>query len=743
MPHFARTALYTAIASVLVAHSVFAEAEAGPPVLGAVTTVAAGQAPLVLPALGAEIGGTIPRSSFDLFQNPGGTNVNSIVSGMPSVMVQTPGPYGLSGVGMGGVGISIRGETSIKGAIGTVEGIPISAIDPGPGQQFLFDNEDLRSVTLLPPPFAPEHISVFTQEGYLNRNIRWAAEHFGGEITQSVGSFGFHKTFLRLDSGRLPTGTRFFLSSSYAHANVWRGHGAAPDYRYNGTLGITQPLGRHLSAKLLAVYDTMKGASYRPLSYAQASNLNAFYHLGYNADPQRLDYSGYNQQKFENFALIGELRWQPGARSTLLIKPFYSQENGHVMGSSGFPGVNPGEIGYWSIHHHLFGVLAKFDAHYAHTDFTLGYWYENLQPPGPPTAVKAFQIGAAGLQFSHWTPLLVNPVANNVFNSPYIQAKRTLGPVTITAGVRYLMEQIPTLSVYDSHDIADVSPSEALRKATLRYTIDGHSNDLWLPYIGAVYRITPHVSLTAAYGRNNGGPALEMWPKLVLSGMSVAAAQNAWNGARAGTSNAFSLGLSVIHARWYLRPDLFYTTYDHKDVPINVPGTTMQYNQNLGVAKAWGMEIQGAVQPWEDLRIFGSAAYDRAYFTRNIPYGNTILPVTGLQLPDVPRFLATLGLQYRYQDFSVSPVIQYVGLRYADSLHTQPVPAYCITNLSFAYHRPVRQLGTFTARLQFLNLFNRHYVGFFTQNFVQTGALAANFYPGAPLTVVGSVGLRF
>ncbi len=736
---------YTAYTLIMAAtaKSSFAWAESGganAPVLQAITVTGKGQAPLALPALGAATGSTIPQSSFNLFQSPGGTNVYSIVSGLPSVMVQTPDPYGLASGGP--IGISIRGESSIKGAIGTVDGIPISAIDPGAGQQFLFDSENLLSVSLLTPPFAPEHISVFTQEGYLNRNIRWASDHFGGEVSQSIGSFGFHKTFVRLDSGLLPTGTKFFISSSYAHADSWRGNGSAPDYRYNGTFGVTQQISRRLTAKLFAVYDSMKGVSYLPLTYAQASNLGTFYYLGYNSDPQSLNYSGYNQQKFQDYALVGEIRWRPTSQSTLIIKPFYNQEDGYTMGT-GLPGVKPNQIGYWSIHHHLYGILSKLDFHYAHTDFTLGYWYENIQPPGPPTAVKAFNITPSGLQFSNWTPLLVNPVANNVFNSPYIQAKRSFGPVMITAGVRYLMEQIPTLSVYNGSGVGDVSPSQAVSEAVFRYTINGHTDYQWLPYIGAVYRWMPHVSLTAAYGRDNGGPALEMWPKLVLSGMSANAAQNAWNTTRPGTSNAFSLGLSITHARWYLRPDVFYTTYNHKDVPINVPGTTMFYNQNLGVGRAFGMEIQGAVEPLDDLQIFGSAAYDRAYFTQNIPYGQTTLPTNEMQFPDVPKFLATLGLRYRYHDFSVSPVIQYTGLRYADSLHTQPVPAYCITNLNFAYHRPVPHVGAFTARLQLLNLFNRHYIGLVSQNYVQTGASAATFYPGAPFTVVGSIGLQF
>ena len=125
---------YTAYTLIMAAtaKSSFAWAESGganAPVLQAITVTGKGQAPLALPALGAATGSTIPQSSFNLFQSPGGTNVYSIVSGLPSVMVQTPDPYGLASGGP--IGISIRGESSIKGAIGTVDGIPISAIDPG------------------------------------------------------------------------------------------------------------------------------------------------------------------------------------------------------------------------------------------------------------------------------------------------------------------------------------------------------------------------------------------------------------------------------------------------------------------------------------------------------------------------------------------------------------------------------------------------------------------------------------
>ncbi|MBU2824227.1 Plug domain-containing protein, partial [Acidithiobacillus ferrooxidans] len=64
-------------------------------------------------------------------------------------------------------------------------------------------------------------------------------------------------------------------------------------------------------------------------------------------NPQSLNYSGYNQQKFQDYALMGEIRWRTSSHGTLLIKPFYNQENGYTMGT-GLPGVKPNQIGYWS-----------------------------------------------------------------------------------------------------------------------------------------------------------------------------------------------------------------------------------------------------------------------------------------------------------------------------------------------------------------------------------------------------------
>ncbi|MCR0970369.1 TonB-dependent receptor, partial [Acidithiobacillus ferrooxidans] len=90
------------------------------------------------------------------------------------------------------------------------------------------------------------------------------------------------------------------------------------------------------------------------------------------------------------------------------------------------------------------------------------------------------------------------------------------------------------------------------------------------------------------------------------------------------------------------------------------------------------------------------------------------------------------------------PTLQYMGSRYADTLHTQPLPGYLLANLNMGYHRRITHVGELTVNLSILNLFNRHYIGLIDSSYFSTAASGgASFYPGAPITVAGTIGLRF
>jgi len=723
--------------------------------LGTVTVEEQGRKTLESPAGGATQGAVIGGPALSILGGPGQTNPYFAISLLPSVVAQNPDPYGLANVPGGNKGVRIRGERNPHGGIGTVEGLPLSAINPGPGEQFLFDMENIRSITLLAPPFPPDKLAVFTTQGYLNSEVIWPRAKFGGELEQSVGSHQFRRTFARLDTGLLPSGTSAFISSSYTQAQQWRGPGDSPNDRYNGEIGISQIFSQTLNAKVYVAYGTMKENNYIPLTYAQASNLGKYYYLGYNSTltgnaATDVNYYGYNRQKFRNYTIFGEINWQPNNYSTLKIKPFYSQENGYYLQGLGNLGGKPG-LRNWDIDQSLYGVVAQYDTQWHHNYFTLGYWFEDLTPPGPPTDFKIYRLVGGQPVFGGYA-LLARTTANHIFNSPYFQGQRSVGPVEFTAGARYLMEQTPSFIVYNTNGIPDTSYANALSLATSpnpARSANGRTFHEWLPYFSAVYTINPHLEAAFAYGRNNGGPAFNSWPTLQMNfaafqktGMT---AQRVWDQLAPEISNNFSLGFKWHEAAWYVNPTIFYATYRNKYVNAYDPLVGISYDQNVGRARAWGFEMAAGAEIGKRTTVFTNLAYNRAYFTQDIRTGSgALLPVSGKQFPDTPQFIGSLGVLYEYGRFSVAPTLQYMSTRYADTMHTQPVPGYMLANLNMGYHQHIANLGEMTLNLNILNLFNRHYIGLIDSSYLTTAESGgASFYPGAPLTVVGSISIRF
>lgn len=753
MKNLARKALCLSIASALFGITP-GWAEDTVPVLGTVTVKSQGEKHSQALSKGAEQGETIQGNGLKAIGGPGQTNPYNAIALSPSVVSQNPDPYGMANVPGGSKGLRIRGESSPHGSIGTVEGVPLAGINPGPGSQFLIDMENVRGITLLRPPFAPDRLSIFSTDGYLDSEILWPKEKRSGTISQSIGSHGFRRSFIRLDSGNLPTGTRIFASGSYTHAKQWRGPGESPDHRYNGEIGISQVFNQAWSAKFFAVFNNMNEDSYAPLTYAQASDLGQYYDHGYNAeltgDPSKdINYYGYNRQDFRSRAFMAELKWQPDADNAFTIKPFYSKENGYyLIGKPNIGGPEPGIL-KWDIDHDNYGVVAQYDKQIDNTHLTAGYWFENMMPPGPPTAWKFYRINPnGGLNFGGWA-LLADATRDHVFNSPYIKVAHDFGPLKVTAGLRYFVEQTPSLQVYNTQGIGDVSYDTALAQATsvnAARSATGQTFRQWQPYLGMVYRVTPNLDANIAYGRNNGAPAFNNWPQVQMNfpvfqkaGMTV---QDAWDTVRPERSDAFSAGLKIHHRHWYLRPTVFFVTYHDKDVPFYDPRVGISYPQNAGQGRAWGAELSAGIEPTPGLTLFTNLAYDRAHFTQDIKaMSGNVLPVDGKQFPDTPRFVGSAGALYRHGRFTVSPTVQYLSTRYADSLHTESIPGYFLANLNVSYKRHIHDFGTLDVRLAILNLFDRKYVGMIDTSYLQTSG--ASFYPGAPRTIAGTVSLHF
>ena len=365
----------------------------------------------------------VDKQGIDLLGGAGGTNSYTVIADMPSVSLDTVDPYGLVNMPAGNKGLRVRGEMMPHGGIGTIDGIPLSGINPGPGFQWLFDAENFSGITLSEGPIAPDKLSFFTNTGVLDSQLKWPTAERKLQASQSLGSFGFRRTFARLDSGTLGTGSRLLFSASDTAARKWRGPGNAPDGRTNFEAALDQPVSDRFDAKFYMAYNEMNGSDYRPLTYAQASNLGVYNNFGYTATSsatpsQAVYYYGYNRQNFRDWSAFSELSYRLGPQSSVMLKPFYMKEQGNYLN-----GMATGKVRQWLIDHNWYGLTAEYRANIGGTGVKLGYWWDSMDPPGPPTAWKLYNPTASGSRVN----FLARSINGRV--SPAISLRSPVTPV--------------------------------------------------------------------------------------------------------------------------------------------------------------------------------------------------------------------------------------------------------------------------------------------------------------------------
>ncbi|TCJ11655.1 TonB-dependent receptor [Parasulfuritortus cantonensis] len=687
---------------------------------------------------------------------PGGTNPYRAVSGMPSVNSQSADAYGLTNLPGGTKGMRVRGEVSTHGAVGSVDGIPFGTVNPGPGYQWLFDNENIASVALYQGAVAPDQTNVFNTSGALDTRLRWPTGSAGAHISQAFGSDSFSRTFARWDSGVLTGGGAAFISASHTEAEKWRGPGSAPGGRDTAALALVQPIGQAVEVKLMAAYNEMDQDHYRALTYDQAMDLGTYRDYDFSADPSAgINYYGYNRQKFRDWTVLSEITWKISPDSKLVLKPFYLEEKGYYLEGQS----SNNKVREWLIDHAWYGLTSEYQTKIGETGLKLGYWGESTEPPGPPTAWKMYNTTASGdlSSFASWA-ILSKVTERHRYDSVYAMADRQLGKLKVQGGLRYMKETLPAIDAYSTKtgsgtNIGDVSYDEALDQSSgvvANNSVDSRAVHAWLPYLGLGYALTPAVELKASLGRNYGAPSFDVWPvyqansaKFLAKGIT---AEDLWQDLKPETSVDLDLGLRVNRGRAWFEPTVYLARFHDKKVSYDPDGTGTlpAYSQNIGETQAWGVQLAGGWLPMSNLSVFGGLSWNRNEFTENLPVeGSSDLEVKGEQIPDVPVWQANMGLTWRQGDFSVTPVARYTGSRWGDTEHTQRIPGYTTVDVSLDYQTKV-SFGKLGASLAVVNLFDRKYIGVVRADYYQLlSGGSAIYYPGAPRTLVAKVSLDF
>jgi len=693
---------------------------------------------------------SVSGQGISVLGGPAQTSFYQALTMSPSVLVESPDPYGLSPTR----NINIRGKGDFH-LSKNIEGLPIMGIVGGTD---LYDLENIRRIDVYRGAVPSEQsLGLSNASGVVNQLILGPQDKAGVFGRQAFGSDSFYKTFVRVDTGLLKdTGTKAFISGSNIDVDKWQGAGDIQ--RQNITLGVNQAIGERITVDLNAVYNKFDGNTYRGLSYAQAQDIRRNYMFDYNTvltgNPATdVNYYKFNRVTAEDFAIFGKVDYNFAPGQHLVIKPYFWNNNGYNYSATG-SGVNA-RVQIWRQQNQNIGNVFEYRGKFATgTDVVAGYWWQTMAPPPPPTDQRRFTVDANGqLVFSNWQSLA--RIDDFKVNSPYVQVSQQFGATFVTAGVRYMALGAPKMQYYNPAGIPDGTYDQALATNPATYPgtdVVARTYSEWLPNIAIRHDINAALSANISYGRRFGRPDWGPQASNYIQNQGAFAAKNYTlqmlvDKVRPEIADQFDASLRYNNYGLTIVPTVFYAKHQNKQVKIVDPsiGPNIAYYMGTGSSTEYGAELEASYALTERLAVFGSGTWASQTFDQDTPTlsGGAVLATKGNQLPNTPQVMVKGGMTYQWAGVAFTPVVRYIGPRFGDAANKERVPGYTVADFTASYN--VGQhigIETLQASISVLNIFDRRYISQISPSDTDLSA-GANYYAGAPRTVVGSLTMKF
>ncbi len=670
------------------------------------------------------------------------TSVHNAIDMLPGVNTESPDATGLTAETSN---MRVRGMRSSGGTL-SVEGIPNWGGNPIGARDYIYDLQNFNDVSVYKGA-TPGDIGsgVGTRGGSIVLRPKWPGERFAGSVGLSVGSDRYRRLFARIESGKLnASGTAIAAAASYSKSDKWRGPGELGP-RMNANFTLSQPLGDTMDLKLWLNHNKLDQHLYRAMTYAQTRDLAANYKLDFNPSltgsaAQDYLYYGYNRGTYRNDDALAIFTWRPSASATITLKPYYAKEDTQIYQGGPQQG---GRVQLRNRDIIRKGVVSEIAADFGPVQGVLGYHWESSDSN---ISSSNYRITAGGLVYNGVG--IYGTSGTSYTRSPYLKLSGKAGQLNWQAGLKHFSFAEAASDGYMTGPAPLFAPIR-----TPDYDRKAKTYSIWLPSLGLAYDLTPQTQLQASAGRNFLRPYSYMplintynnnRPAFVAGGVTL---QDMFDGYGIEKSSSFDLGMRYQGEHFDLTPTLFYgkhkgllTTIADSRVMVGTPSKPVQYQQNVGKATSYGLEMAFNAYVNDRLSIFVNPTYTHFTYDADI----TGAPGSkGRQVVDTPRFMARTGLSYRWGNFEINPSIRYLGPRFGDAAHTERIGSHVVADLALNYTRK-KALGnaTLKAGLELNNLFNRKYVAVVNASDDNQGG-AASYMAGAPFGAALKVGLEW
>jgi len=520
-----------------------------------------------------------------------------------------------------------------------------------------------------------------------------------------------------------------------------RGQGIL-DPGHNVNFTLVQPFGALAELKLFANFNEVENYKYRSLTYNE-TKLKNYRRLDFNeflTGNPNLDYLyyKYNWEKHINRDLAAYLTLKPIPYFSFTLKPYYSNEDAKIKDGTpnlqGRPGVQKRTR---DIERAGFLTEALVDLKYYKV--SLGYHYEEADMD-IYTENYFINNGTGTLRYGGYGVFATTGKTH--IHSPYFKVALSLNKFNLQAGVKYFKFEDSKSEGYVWN-----STTSTLQRAP---DLDrkARTYDITLPTFGISYSISDSLEAYFSYGRTFIRPYAYMplvntynrnRTKFQKAGITL---EDLFRGYDIERSDNFDLGLRFRSSLFEITPTLFYSRHKKLLTTVYDPRVGLNYQQNIGKAKGYGLELPLYLTPTPWLTLFAQATYNHLTYNKDITYQGRTLDTEGKQVVDVPRWSGVGGFVLKYHGFEIIPRVKYVGKRYGDAEHKERISSYTLFDLKLNYTmEKLFSLKNFKAFLEFDNLFDKKYIAVI--NAMDDAIEGTTYLVGAPFSVKGGISFSF
>lgn len=728
-----------------------------------------------------EAGNTVSVTREALLSAPSGVSGLKALEGLPGFNVQTDGALGLYEFGNS---VTVRAFNFQQ--VGFVlDGIPMGRPDAFGGSPIFryVDNENLQQVRASPGSgdvSLPSATSLGPVVEYITTE---PSEEFRANMQIAFGDDKLRRSFIKIETGDI-NGFRGYISRSKTDSNLWRGPGTIDREHFEGKIRYDFDDNSYISAQMVYNdffdYDSpsVTRAAYEATTDTSASRdgvgrniayLGTVPDLGVGSDVQfqDSDYTGYyiDRVNVREDLLFGVTVATDITESLDFVSTAYYEDKdgfgvspdsysntlGHyneqiaagVPAMFDLPLTMPRGVQYGlsSVGGDRKGGTARFTFHVANHSIEIGGWFENetynrtqlrLNKEGGNPAGELIPSEVAYYRRDYTTKRDFKQF--NIKDTFTAMDDR----LTFEVGFKGLFLDYELAGFRDFDDYSRSGGAAGFGPQVVGNEFD----DGFLPMAGVVYEINDTDQLFGSYSQNFSLPrgADALYDNIVTPDIGGEKSAN------------YEIGIRTNRPTFNGALAFYYIDFDDRIETAGrevagQPGLIETIAQNVGSVEAYGIEFTGNFKPEQ----FGDYAYISMNLTHNIAtFKDEILNgsgnprgILGKQLPDSPKWLATVGLTVEPTDWIIANMsARYTGMRYADFINTQEMESYIVVDTYIEFGSGVEEIGplkNLKARVNVTNLFDTDTLSFTFGTIDGT----ASYRPLSPRTFQVSIGAEF